>query len=82
MSEVLRWLGVVCSGAGFPMHCNLYVVSSTSPVNFQSVVIPSRRDGTARPTYQRTAEPSPGGGIEDYDGRLMSAMLLRGPLGT
>jgi hypothetical protein len=36
----------------------------------------------ARPTYQRTAEPSPGGRIEDYDGREVSAILLRGPLGT
>jgi hypothetical protein len=51
------------------MHCDLYVVYCTSPVNFLPVVIPSRRDGTARPTYQRMAEPSPGGGIEDYDGR-------------
>jgi hypothetical protein len=49
----------VCSGAGFPMHCDLYVVYCTSPVNFKSADIPSRRDGTARPTYQRTAEPSP-----------------------
>jgi hypothetical protein len=64
------------------MHCDLYVFYCTSPVNFLAVVIPSRRDGTARPTYQRTAEPSPGGGIEDYDGREMSAILLRGPLGT
>jgi hypothetical protein len=68
---------MVCSGAGFPMQCDLYVVYCTSPANFLS-----RRDGTARPTYQRTAEPSPGEGIEDYDGREMSAILLRGPLGT
>jgi hypothetical protein len=73
---------IVCYGAGFPMHCDLYVVYCTSPVNFLAVVIPSRRDGTASPTYQRTAEPSPGGGIEDYDGRTMSAILLRSPLGT
>jgi hypothetical protein len=73
---------MVCSGAGFPMHCDLYVVYCTSPVNFLAVVIPSRCDGTARPTYQRTAEPSPGGGIEDYVGREMSTILLRGPLGT
>jgi hypothetical protein len=49
----------VCSGAGFPMHCDLYVVYCTFPVNFKSAAMPSRRDGTARPTYQRTAEPSP-----------------------
>jgi hypothetical protein len=76
------WYGMLCSGAGFPMHCDLYVAYCTSPVNLLAVVIPSRRDGTARPTYQRTAEPPPGGGIEDYDGRVMSAILLRGPLGT
>jgi hypothetical protein len=64
------------------MHCDLYVVYCTSPVNVLAAVIPSRRDYTARSTYQRTAEPSPGGGIEDYDGREMSAILLRGPLGT
>jgi hypothetical protein len=73
---------MVCSGAGFPMHCDLYVVYCTSPVNFLAVVIPSRCDGTACPTYQRAAEPSPGGGIEDYDGREMSTIFLRGPLGT
>jgi hypothetical protein len=56
----------VCSGVGFPMHRNLYVVYCTSPVNFKSAAIPSRRDGTTRPTYQRMAEPSPSGGIEDY----------------
>jgi hypothetical protein len=64
------------------MHCDLYVVYFTSPVNFLAVVIPSSRDGTARPTYQRAAGPSPGGGIEDYDGRVMSEILLRGSLGT
>jgi hypothetical protein len=26
---------MVYSGAGFPMHCDLYVVYCTSPVNFQ-----------------------------------------------
>jgi hypothetical protein len=56
----------VCSGAGFPMRRDLYVVYCTSRVNFKSAAIPSRRDGTARPTYQRTPEPSPSGGIEDY----------------
>jgi hypothetical protein len=56
----------VCSGVGFLMHRNLYVVYCTSPLNFKSAAMPSRRDGTARPTYQRTAEPSPSGGIEDY----------------
>jgi hypothetical protein len=49
----------VCSGVGFPMHRDLYVIYCTSPVNFKSADIPSHRDGTARPTYQRTAEPSP-----------------------
>jgi hypothetical protein len=61
------------SGAGFPMHSDLYVVYCTSPVNFKSAAIPSRRDGTARPTYLRMAEPSPSGGIEDYvmDGKCL-----------
>jgi hypothetical protein len=27
------WYGVL--GAGFPMHCDLYVVYCTSPVNFK-----------------------------------------------
>jgi hypothetical protein len=72
---------MVCSGAGFPMHCDLYVVYCTSPVNFLAVVIPSRRDGTARPTYQRTAEPSPGGGIEDYDERECPQFCSEVPLG-
>jgi hypothetical protein len=48
------------------MHCDLYVVYCTSPVNFKSAAIPSRRDGTALPTYQRTAEPPPSGGIGNY----------------
>jgi hypothetical protein len=56
----------VCSGVGFPMHRNLYVVYCTSPVNFKSAAIPSHRDGTARPTYKRIAEPSPSGGIGDF----------------
>jgi hypothetical protein len=62
----------MCSGVGFPMHRDLYVVYCTSPVNFKSAAIPSRRDGTARPTYQRTAEPLPRGGIGDYvvDGKV------------
>jgi hypothetical protein len=59
---------MVCSGAGFPKHCELYVVYCTSLVNCLAVVILSRRGGTARPSYQRTAEPSHGGGTEDYDG--------------
>jgi hypothetical protein len=29
------WYGMVYSGAGFPMHCDLYVVYCKSPVNFQ-----------------------------------------------
>jgi hypothetical protein len=63
----------VCSGQGFPKHSDLYVVYCTSPVNFKSAAIPSRRDGTARPTYQRTAEPSPSGGTEYYvvDGKCL-----------
>jgi hypothetical protein len=58
------WL-VWFSGAGFPMHRDLYMVYCTSPLNFQSAAIPSQPDGTARPTYQRTAEPS-AGGIGNY----------------
>jgi hypothetical protein len=67
----------VCSGVGFPMHCDLYVVYCTSPVNFKSAAITSRRNGTARPTYQRTAEPPPSGGIEDGKCPII---LPRGPL--
>jgi hypothetical protein len=29
------WYGMVYSGVGFPMHCDLCVVYCTSPVNFQ-----------------------------------------------
>jgi hypothetical protein len=29
------WYGMVFTGAGFPMHCDLYVVYCTSPMNFQ-----------------------------------------------
>jgi hypothetical protein len=70
------------SGAGFPMHRDLYVVYYKSPVNFLAVVIPSRRDGTASPTYQRTAEPSPSGGIEVYvmDGKCRQ-FCSEAPLG-
>jgi hypothetical protein len=73
----------MCSGVGFPMHHDLYVVYCTSPVNFKSAAIPSRRDGTAHPTYQRTAEPPSSGGIGDYvvDG-YWPIILLRGPLGA
>jgi hypothetical protein len=63
---------IVCmyvQGRVSPCTVTSYVVYCTSLVNFKSAAIPSRRDGTARPTYQRTAEPSPSGGIEDYVGR-------------
>jgi hypothetical protein len=73
----------VCSGVGFPMHRDLYVVYCTPPANFKLAAMPSRRDGTARPTYQRTAEPPPGGGIRNFlvDGKC-PIILLRGPLGA
>jgi hypothetical protein len=75
-----KYVCMYYSGAGFPMHCDLCVVYCTSPVNFKSAAIPSRHDGT---TYQRTVEPSPSGGIDDYVlGREMSTILLRSPLGT
>jgi hypothetical protein len=73
----------VCSGVGSPVHRDLYVDYCTSPANFKSAAIPSRRDGTARPTYQRTAELSPSGGIGNYvvDGKC-PVILLRVPLGA
>jgi hypothetical protein len=48
----------VCSGAGFPMHCDLVCGLLYVPCEFQTAAMPARRDGTAHPTYQRTAEPS------------------------
>jgi hypothetical protein len=67
------------SGVGFPMHRDLYMVYCTFPLNFKSAAIPSQRDGAARPTYQRTAEPS-AGGIGNYVlGRVMAGNFAQRP---
>jgi hypothetical protein len=87
MSKVLQfirgvgWYDMVWfSGVGFPMHCDLYVVYCTSPLNFKSAAIPSQRNGAARPTYQRTAEPSVGGIGNHVLGREMAGNFAQRPL--
>jgi hypothetical protein len=67
------------SGVGFPMHRDLYMVYCTSPSNFKSAAIPSQRDGTARPTYQRTAEPSDRGIGNYVFGREMAGNFAQRP---
>jgi hypothetical protein len=61
------------------MHRDLYMVYCASPLNLKSAAIPSQRDGGARPTYQRTAEPS-AGGIGNYVlGREMADNFAQRP---